>query len=123
MPSQPFFYRSWPSVYQLVFGIAFVVFMAALLSSIVAWIQYPAPTFTWQQWQELQRIALPIHIFETSGIPLVISGENYLLLERWTVSPMGTNTDALNYYLFFFGISMAAVSRWNISDMVGWYAL
>lgn len=67
----------------------------ALLSFAI----YPAPVFTWQQLQELQPQELPLYAFERGNLEFTLSGENYIVFERWLGNPAVPNLMALDVYL------------------------
>ncbi len=83
-----------------------LIFLASLAVALASFIIYPEPTFSWQQWQELQRLPLNLYEFESGGFPLTIKGENLILLERWAPNVISFQVNALDYYLLFLFIGL-----------------
>lgn len=85
------------------------LFLVVLLGSLISFIRYPAPVFTWQQLQELQPQEIPLYAFERGNLAFTLTGENWILFERWMGNPIQPNLLALDVYFFFFGFSLAAL--------------
>lgn len=98
-----------PSRNRNLFLFFIVLFAVALMGTVISFILYPAPVFTWQQLQELQPQALPLFAFERGNLEFTLSGENYLLFERWMGNPIQPNRIALDIYFILFSLSFAAL--------------
>ncbi len=96
------FWKSWPIVYRRLLGLLAFLFITCLGLTILSLVQSPAPVFTWQQFQELRPQEIPIYSFNVGGFDLTVSGDNYIIFERWLGSPLLPNLRALDIYLFFF---------------------
>jgi hypothetical protein len=86
-----------------------VLFLVAITGTAISYAIYPAPVFTWQQLQELQPQELPLYAFEQGNLKFTLTGENYILFERWMGNPIQPNLLALDVYFILFGISLAAL--------------
>ena len=98
-----------PSRNRNLFLFFIVLFVVVLMGTVISFILYPAPVFTWQQLQELQPQALPLFAFERGNLEFTLSGENYLLFERWMGNPIQPNRIALDIYFILFSLSFAAL--------------
>ncbi|CAN5311103.1 hypothetical protein BH10BAC4_BH10BAC4_14700 [soil metagenome] len=96
------FWKAWPPIYQRLWWIALVMFIASLAIAVAAWIEQPAPVFTWQQLQELRREEISIYNVDVGGIDIPVMTENYILFERWLGMPIQLNGTAIDIYLFLF---------------------
>ena len=96
------FWKSWPIVYRRLLGVLATVFIACLGLTLLSFLENPSPVFTWQQLQELHQQAIPIYSFDVGGFDLTVSGDNYILFERWLGNPLQPNLQALDVYLIFF---------------------
>ncbi len=76
------FWKSWPVVYQRIFGASISLLVFSLLFLWVSYFQSPAPTLTWQSLQEQELLEVPIHNFQTGLFDFTIKGDNYLIFER-----------------------------------------
>jgi tetratricopeptide (TPR) repeat protein len=100
------FWRSWPAAYRRIFVVLALAFAVAIIVALVSYIRYPQPLFSWQQFQELQQIQIPVYSFELGGFNLTIFADNYIVFERWASGPLTTNMNALDLYLGFFAIGL-----------------
>src|SRR5689334_4164318 len=76
------FWENWePATRRLfkLFGIVLVLLIASLV--IAAW-RSPAPTVTWDYYQEREILEKVVHQFQTGPFSLQVTGDNILLMER-----------------------------------------
>ena len=100
------FWKSWPTVYQYLFWIVALGFVASLVLTFISFYLNPSPVYGWEQLQELQQQPLPIHSFRVGGFEFTVFAENQILFERWTTQPLHLNLVALDVYLALFTLSM-----------------
>lgn len=98
-----------PSRHRNLFLFFIVLFLVVITGTMISFAIYPAPVFTWQQLQELQPQELPLYAFEQGNLEFTLTGENYILFERWMGNPIQPNLLALDVYFLLFGISLAAL--------------
>jgi hypothetical protein len=98
-----------PSPHRNLFLFFIALFLIVFAGTVIAFAIYPAPVFTWQQLQELQPQELPLYGFEQGNLEFTLTGENYILFERWMGNPIQPNLLALDVYFLLFGISFAAL--------------
>lgn len=98
-----------PSRHRNLYLFFIVVFLVVLTGTLISFAIYPAPVFTWQQLQELQPQALPLYAFERGNLEFTLSGENYMLFERWMGNAIRPNRVALDVYLALFALSFAGL--------------
>ena len=93
---------------------ALMIFLAAACvavaaATIIAFVFYPAPVFTWQQLQELQPQELPLYAFERGNLEFILSAENYVVFERWLGNSVQPNRLALDIYLSVVAFAIAGL--------------
>jgi len=103
---KPFFQ---PSPHRSVFLFLAAVSSVAFVGTVVLLLIYPAPIFTWQQLQELQLQEIPLYAFERGNLEFTLSGENFILFERWLGNPVKPNLLAQDFYLLFVGLGLAGL--------------
>jgi hypothetical protein len=103
------FWKDWPSVYQRFWWLFFAAFVVALVFIIVSLIQYPAPVFTWQQFQTLKVHDLPTQSFDVGGFELTTFAENNIIYERWLGNKMLFSVLPLDIYMVLFALAFTSL--------------
>jgi hypothetical protein len=98
-----------PSPHRNIFLFLAGILVVVLAGTFISYAIYPAPVFTWQQLQELQPQELPLYAFERGNLEFTISGENYILFERWLGNTVRPNLVALDVYLFLLTIGVSGM--------------
>ncbi|MBL7847438.1 MAG: hypothetical protein JNL40_08225 [Cyclobacteriaceae bacterium] len=106
----PFFNDvSWPRADRNLPNLLSIIFFAAMLVAVLLFFVYPWPVFTWQQLQELQTQGLPLYAFERGNLEFTISGENYIVFERWMGNPLQLNQVALDGYFLLYSLCLTVL--------------
>jgi len=97
---------SWPSSHRNLINVLGTGFIAMVLVVTLLYFAYPYPVFSWQQLQELQLQEVPLYAFERGNLDFTLTGENFILFERWLGDPIRINIAALDIYLVAFSFSV-----------------
>lgn len=100
---------SWPSPYRNLVNLLGILLIVTVVTNALYYIVYPWPAFTWQQLQELQPQELPLYAFERGNLQFTLSGENYIIFERWTGNPFTVNLAALDAYMILYAACIAVL--------------
>lgn len=100
---------SWPPANRQLVNFLVILCLIALITSILSFIVYPWPVFSWQQLQELQSQEVPLYAFERGNLKFTLSGENYIIFERWTGNLLDPNFSAIDGYLGAFILALVAL--------------
>lgn len=98
---------SWPSSHRKLIHALSTGFIVVVLVATLLYIVYPWPVFGWQQLQELQPQDVPLYAFERGNLDFTLTGENYILFERWTGEPIRIRLEALDVYFAIFAFSLS----------------
>lgn len=102
------FWKSWPSVYQKILLVLFVLVGISMVVIAVGYFDSPSASYGWEQFQELKRYPVPLHSFTVGGTTLTTETSNYIVFNTWSTQPLQVNLLALDIYfiLFLLGFSM-----------------
>lgn len=98
---------SWPSSHRNLINALAAGLLAVVLVVTQLYIAYPWPVFGWQQLQELQPHDVPLYAFERGHLDFTLTGENFILFERWAGEPMRISSVALDVYFVIFAFSLS----------------
>ncbi len=96
------FWKSWPSVYQRILMVLFVLLGLALVAIAIGYVSSPSANYGWDQFQELKKYPVPLHSFSVGGNTFTTEGSNYLVFNTWSTQPLQINLIALDIYFIFF---------------------
>lgn len=102
------FWKSWPSVYQKILLVLFVLVGISMVVIAVGYFDSPSASYGWEQFQELKRYPVPLHSFTVGGTTFTTETSNFIVFNTWSTLPLQINLIALDTYfmLFVLGFSM-----------------
>ena len=103
------FWKNWPAAYQRLWWALFTGFIIAALFTIISLIQYPAPVYTWQQFQSLKDSEIALRMFDVAEFDLTLFADNHIVFERWLGNRLSLSTTPLNLYLLLFALGFTAL--------------
>ncbi len=103
------FWKNWPAAYQRLWWVLFTGFIIATIFTIVSLIQYPAPVFTWQQFQSLKDNEIALRVFDVAGFDLTLFADNHIVFERWLGNLLSLSATPLNLYLVLFALGFTVL--------------
>jgi hypothetical protein len=99
------FWKTWSKPYQLLFWLLATTLILSVSYFWYAYFQYPAPTITWDQFQQLNTLETPIRSFTKGIFQVPVVADNFLILELLSGSePQPTE---FPFYIFLLSISIS----------------
>jgi dihydrofolate reductase len=76
------FWQPWQAGFRIPFLASFTLLLVLCVALFIAMWRSPAPTVTWQYWQERETQAITTHQFQTGPFLLQTKADNAILFER-----------------------------------------
>ncbi len=99
------FWKSWNTPNRTIFSILSLLIFSAIVFFWWGWSASPAPTVTYDHFQQIQRIEVPSHSFQVGLINLHIPADSYVIFENIFGSKLQPNRLALSIFLGAFAVS------------------
>lgn len=103
------FWKSWSKPYQSIF---WALSLTLLLSVLFFWAAYysnPAPSITWDQFQQLNTDEVRVRTFSKGIFDFPVYSDNYLIYEILGGSELKPETNASYFFLFVCSISIVVL--------------
>jgi hypothetical protein len=93
------FWQKWEPGLHRSFKFLGIAFLALGVSLIVAAWRSPAPSITWQYWQEREVLEKPVHQFQVGPFSLQVAANNIVLFEKLLGSDLLIQTWPVYFFL------------------------
>ncbi|HQQ96756.1 MAG TPA: hypothetical protein PLX35_05805 [Cyclobacteriaceae bacterium] len=104
------FWKAWPSVYQRILMVLFVLLGLSLVLVAIGFISNPSAVYGWDQFQELKKYPVALHSFSAGGNTFTTEGTNYIVFNTWSTQPLQINLIALEIYFVFFVVGLSILN-------------